>query len=657
MTSKKLALFLCVFFCITWNEVSAHTHKYRITQNGVPFEKQLSVILDDIKQVPESDNIVIIVESGYYSVSKTINISGDNHKISLVGSKNKETIISGSILVEGWELQPDGLWRCKVPKIVDNGYMPDQLFVNGERATRSRIPNDTTFFLKQGIRFDSISYGAKLRKEDMDLIPTINDDDIPLLNIYRKWTAAKRFLARASEQDTTLYFTGLEIPSYIKLWVGNGLIIENVKGGIDKPGEWCVDKKGYLYYMPKADESLDKTEFRIPIVEKLFCIQTEKGIDLKNIVFEHTTYQIPKEGVEDVQAGAEISAAIEIDNANHLKIENCELRNIANYGIWFRQRCNKSKVSKSYFHELGAGAIKIGTLNRVDSKELTKHIIVDNNLITNYGNLYESAVGIVLFNASDCVISHNDIHYGEYTGISLGWVWSYADSPSKRNEVSYNRISHIGTGNLDDMGGIYTVGRSEGTHIHHNVISDVNSKEYRGWGLFADAATSNIVFDRNLAYNCTSGGFHQDFGTENIVTNNIFAWGTLSQSTFSLPKGEVPVAFTHNIIIMKTGALFTGCDASPDMGDKVVPDSNCYWSVSSDLPIVYKDDVLTWIKQKDSSSIYQDPCFRDPENMDFRFKNKAVMKKIGFVPFDYTKAGVYGNRKWKRLACSKYDNK
>lgn len=650
MTSRKFVFFLFMCFCVAWNEVSAHTHKYRITQNGVSFEKQLSDILDGIKNISETDDIVIIVENGYYSVAKTIIIDGGNHRISLVGSKTKETILSGSIVVEGWELQPDGLWRCKVPQVVDNGYIPDQLFVNGVRATRSRIPNDSTFFLKQGIRIDSLSYGAKLRKEDMDQIPAISDDDIPLLNIYRKWTAAKRFLTRASVLDTTLYFTGLEIPSYIKLWAGNGLIIENLKRGIDKPGEWCVDNKGYLYYKPKAGEDIDRTEFRIPIVEKLFYIQTEKGIDFKNIIFEHTTYQIPKEGVEDVQAGAEISAAIEIDNANHLVIEYCEFRNVANFGIWLREHCYESKVSNSYFHELGAGAIKIGTLNRVDSKYLTNHIVVDNNIITNYGNLYESAVGIVLFNASDCVISHNDIHYGEYTGISLGWVWSFADSPSKRNEVSYNRISHIGTGNLDDMGGIYTVGRSEGTRIHHNVISDINSKEYRGWGLFADAATSNIVFDRNLTYNCTSGGFHQNFGTENIVTNNIFAWGTMSQSTFSLPKGDVPVSFTHNIIIMKTGALFSGCDASPDMSDKVVPDSNCYWSISKDLPLVYKDDVLKWIKQKDSNSVYQDPCFRNPQKMDFRFKRKDVVKKIGFVTFDYTKAGVYGKKKWRKLA-------
>jgi hypothetical protein len=31
-------------------------------------------------------------------------------------------------------------------------------------------------------------------------------------------------------------------------------------------------------------------------------------------------------------------------------------------------------------------------------------------------------------------------------------------------------------------------------------------------------------------------------------------------------------------------------------------------------------------------------------------KNKSAVRKINFVPFDYTKAGVYGSEEWKKLA-------
>ena len=53
---------------------------------------------------------------------------------------------------------------------------------------------------------------------------------------------------------------------------------------------------------------------------------------------------------------------------------------------------------------------------------------------------------------------------------------------------------------------------------------------------------------------------------------------------------------------------------------------------------------------KDKHSIIADPMFVDPMNFDFRFKNTKTAKRIGFKPFDYSRAGVYGNREWKEKA-------
>jgi len=53
---------------------------------------------------------------------------------------------------------------------------------------------------------------------------------------------------------------------------------------------------------------------------------------------------------------------------------------------------------------------------------------------------------------------------------------------------------------------------------------------------------------------------------------------------------------------------------------------------------------------KDRNSIVTDPLFIDPENLDFRFRSTRVARKIGFTPFDYSKAGVYGDPEWINLA-------
>jgi hypothetical protein len=40
----------------------------------------------------------------------------------------------------------------------------------------------------------------------------------------------------------------------------------------------------------------------------------------------------------------------------------------------------------------------------------------------------------------------------------------------------------------------------------------------------------------------------------------------------------------------------------------------------------------------------------DPHNYDFRFASDKVIRQTGFKPFDYSKAGVYGEPGWKALA-------
>lgn len=612
--------------------------QYRISQNGTPFEEQLSRILAEINEVPGNGAITIKIESGYYSITKTIDIIAGRHKINFIGSKNKPTIISGSIEVKGWEILSNGMWRSRIPKEIIGKMLPDQLYVNGDRVVRSRIPNDGAFILNGGAPKDAI-YGVVLDKKDALKVGKIEKDDVPILSIFRRWIVSKRYLLNNLSFRDTLYFGGKDV----QIDKGCGIVIENTKAGIDMPGEWCVDNHGYIYYLPKNAEEIETTTFRIPVLNKLIQLNTKAGgavgIIFKNIIFEHTAYSIPTGGTNFNQAASIMSAAIEADNINNLSIENCEIRNTANYGIWLRRNCTKSSIKNNYFHNLGAGAIKIGSLSHSynDSTDLTRHVVVDNNIIYYYGELVESAVGVILFNAADCKITHNDIYYGNYTGVSLGWVWGYKDSPSKRNEVAYNRISHIGTGLLSDLGGIYTLGPSEGTHIHHNNISYIVGKNNEGWGIYADEGTTGVLIENNLVYKTTSGGFHQHYGSNNVVSNNIFAWGENNQVQLSKVKEDHPLTFSRNIIIMRSGTLMSGDSA---MSKKYDINSNCYWMIGADIPKIKGIDVKSWIQQRDTTSVYINSSFIAPLQGDFNFVEDNDIKAIGFKRFDYSNIGA-----------------
>lgn len=616
------------------------------------------------------ESALVVVADGEYRLSEAVTFERQDGGITFAAETAAHPLFSGGRRITGFRAGDDGLWIADVPEVREGKWYFEQLVVNGSRAVRARTPNEGFF---DGVRAaDAPLPGVKLasplgktaliaKTEDIAPLAKLSPEELHDANVvvYHSWQTSRHRLAGLDATSGQLQFTGASRYTFFEFEPYHHLHFENFRSALDAPGEWFLDRKGTLFYKPRPGETLDTAEVIAPVSEQWLTIRGEagkpvEGLHFKGLRFAHSKYLLPEEGWADAQADAALGAAIEVTDARDVSFEDCEFTQAGTYVAWFRHGTRDSRVTRCHLHDLASGGVKIGEM-RAPSKpeEQVSHIAIENNIIQTGGRYFTGSIGVWIGHASDNDVIHNDIGDFFYSAVSVGWVWGFRPSVAARNRIEWNHFHHLGWGVLSDLGAIYTLGISPGTTMRHNVAHDISCSSYGGWGYYTDEGSTGILIENNVAYRTQSGGFHQHYGKENIVRNNIFAFAKEFQVRHSRSEDHLAFTFERNIVLWDEGKLLGHLDAGWK-GAQVKLAQNLFWRRDGAVFDFAGNTFEAWkALGQDAGSLIEDPLFVDPDRGDFHLKPGSPAEKIGFVPFDYESAGVTGDAAWKRLAAAR----
>lgn len=595
------------------------------------------------------------------------------HDVTYASYPGESAILSGGRRISGWretEVAGQRAWVARLPQVRAGKWYFTQLWVNGRRARRTRLPREGLFTIAElpdAIWQDKPhSHAALFTGQDRfvfgegDLKPWKNIRDVEFVGLHY-WIESR---INFDHIDADTRMARLQWKSRMRLSddytrSGAPYYVENVFEALDAPGQWYLDRReGLLYYLPCEGETIDTTEAYAPVLDHVLALRGDmisgkavSHVHFRDLTFSHTEWT-PADPTEKVtpQAACHVPGAVRLHHATDCTLSGCRIEHVGSYGLTLEDACRDVAITHCHITDVGAGGVKVW--HTVDTAATTRpgggkdmhsvgncrRITIADCVISDGGHRYHQGVGVLIGKCSGVQIIHNHIHDFDYTGISVGWTWGYAEGDAYGNIIEHNHVHHIGRGVLSDMGGIYCLGVQPGTRIRYNVFHDVVSRGYGGWAIYTDEGSSHILIESNLAYRTKSQPFHQHYGRENVVRNNIFAFGGQAQIARSRVERHSSFTFERNIVLANNddGKVLAGNWSQLN----AIFANNIYFHLR-DVPLDFAGDSFDQWRQRgqDKGSIVLDPGFKDPLGDDFQFRKTTSAARIGFVPWDITDVG------------------
>lgn len=499
----------------------------------------------------------VIIRGGTYYLPETLTFSQEdsgslNAPIVYKAFAGEKPVLSGGRVISGLKetkVAGQRAWHAQLPEVTTGQAYFHQLFAQkkGDGYFTRRFRPMKGMLVVGGLTFSPArkSMAHRAAQQDFiyfpgDLKQFANLSDVEVVAIH-SWSASRLKIQSLDTQKNIITFTS--VPTFkIGAWYRderNPYYVENVKEELKQPGQWYLDRPtGVLTYLPLGGETLANTTLVAPRLDKLVVVKGDvaKGAAVDNLSFEgltfaHTDWAAPEQGYDVSQGQPTLPAAIEMTGAQRCGLRNCVVTDTGAYGVGLGLGARECFVTGSYLYDLGGGGVKVGDSSMAQGAEfplLPTDNVVENNTIRNYGVSHFSANGIWCGIVRGTRIRQNEVAYGPYTGIAVGWCWGPQPTSCGGNLIEGNHVHDV-MDLVQDGGGIYTLGWQPGTIIRGNLIHDNHKSAFAcsdgQCGLYFDEGSSDFLVEDNVQYSVdyeqgTKIAQNRNEGPPHIIRNN-----------------------------------------------------------------------------------------------------------------------------------------
>ncbi|MEO9592854.1 right-handed parallel beta-helix repeat-containing protein [Rhodopirellula bahusiensis] len=644
-------------------------------------------------------DVLVLVRGGTYRLTETVvfGLQDSGHrdgKVTYAAYPDEKPVFSSGQAITDWQpvtTAPSGLpdkafGKVQVANVSGRFHT---LFDAEGMLPRSRSKGFIP--LKGGSRNELHFPAGRLKDwpnvEDIEIV--VRPHHAWIVNILPlKSVNEKKQIARTSI-DATYAMNPLHF-----LKTTNSCWVENALEELDEPGEWALNTQtGKLYLWPRNDSPILAPRLKELIrIEGKIDKEGPRDIPVTNLCLRGLTFMHGERfSIAPDDAGLQhdwdmhdkANALVRLRGTELCRIQQCHFAHSGGSAIRVDLHGRYNAIDSNVIEHMGGAGILLCGYGP-GTKDVNRENLVFNNHIHHTGRIHSHSPGIMLWQSGENRVANNLVHNTPYTGIILSGcmtdffrrqgrelgrtirrheIASLPKNPQLEdvlpylhthdNQIELNEIHHA-MEMLGDGNAIYVRGAGAGNVIRRNYIHHLVAPMIMQAAIRTDGGQRDTLIAENLIYKCTSQGILMKLNTR--VENNIVADIIAPPRGYYLSVREGPLtgATIQRNIFYSSSEPCTFIDELPpgkgrtseDRRGRALArskdadtDNNIYYCASAPA---LGEQMLDKQRQDgvDTHSLAVDPLFVDPANGDFRLSPDSPALRLGFVPWDVSKAGL-----------------